>query len=69
VLNALDGTGLRNDALRMRNEFPHRGHCVTSTARPAAAKRPSASMRDWAALTRFFGFWILGLDRSRARAL
>jgi hypothetical protein len=42
----------------MRNELPHRGHCVRPPRRPAAAKKPSASMRDWAALTRFWT-WIL----------
>jgi hypothetical protein len=45
--------------LRMRNELPHRGHCVTSTAKTRSSEKPSASMRGWAALIRVFGFWIL----------
>jgi hypothetical protein len=44
--------------LRMRNEFPHRGDCVTSTARTRSSEKPKALMRSLAALTRFL-IWTL----------
>ena len=57
--------------LRIRNEFPHHGHCVTSTAKARSSQKPSASMRSWAALTRFldFGSWLPreGLIRQSAQ--
>jgi hypothetical protein len=47
---------------RMRNALPHRGHCVTSTAKTRSSEKNERLDEGWAALTRF-----LDLDSGSAR--
>jgi hypothetical protein len=45
--------------LRMRNELPHRGHCVTSTAKTRSSEKAEGLDAGWAALTRILDFGFL----------